>query len=142
MKKFLKIIICLLLLFFSVAIGYIIGTIYEHNKLVKSLSIISPLREHNPKYKFIDPLLAYIIPSADQEEEFRVLKNKIAILISNEKGAGTISNASVFLSDLNRGRWIGINENQKYNPASILKVVIMVTYFKEKETNQIFLIKN
>ena len=63
------------------------------------------------------------------------LKNKINnIITGNEKTSG-LSDASVFLYDLNRGRWIGVNQNDKYNPASMLKVVIMTAYLKESEEN-------
>ena len=113
------------------------GIKYELDILNKKLSIIHPLREHDSSYKFIDPLLAYIIPSSDQDVPLSALKNKISDFINNEKNNNGLSDASVFFSDLDRGRWIGVNEKQKYNPASMLKVVIMVAYFKknEKETD-------
>jgi len=113
--------------------GYVMGFNYERGVLVEKLGIIHPLREHDSNYKFIDPLLAYILPSFDQETEFNGLKNKITDFIDSEKKNNELSGASVFLSDLNQGRWIGVNEKDKYNPASMLKVVIMVAYFKETE---------
>ena len=125
MKKEHIIIVGLFLVCFGVLAGYIIGTNYEHKKLLENLSIIHPIRENDPSYKFINPLLAYIIPDSEEQEDFKKLKQKISDVIDSEKKQGNLINASVFLSDLNAGRWIGINENQKYNPASILKIVIM-----------------
>ncbi len=146
MKKRYKILIglffCLGLLASGSWAGYSMGIKYERDILNKKLSIIYPLREHNSNYKFIDPLLAYIIPSSDQEEKFTILKNKISDFINNEKNNNDLSDASVFFSDLNRGRWIGVNEKDKYNPASMLKVVIMVAYFKKAEKEPDTLIKN
>jgi hypothetical protein len=130
-----KIIIALALIAVGFWVGYVIGAKYEHEILVQDLNIIHPLRDHNASYQFISPLLAYVIPSADQESSLIALKNTITNVISNEKKNTTLTDASMFFYDLNRGRWIGVNERQKYNPASILKVVIMISYFKEAETN-------
>lgn len=114
-------------------IGYLAGVNYEKENLASALSIIHPIRENDPSYEFINPLLAYIIPGADQQEDFASLKNAIINEINAEKKHGKLIDASVFLSDLNKGRWIGVNENEKYTPASMLKVVIMVAYYKRIE---------
>jgi beta-lactamase class A len=42
---------------------------------------------------------------------------------------------SVYFRLLNSGRWIGVNEEEKYTPASLLKVVLMSAYFKASENN-------
>ncbi len=139
MNKF-GIIMCLGIFLAGAAAGYSAGFYNEHNVLVQSLAMITPLREHDPRYKFIDPLLAYVIPSVE-EQGLASLKGDISDIITAAKNKGQVADASVFLSDLNRGRWIGVNENKKYNPASILKVVIMVTYFKEQETQSAILEK-
>lgn len=133
-KKFIIILILILIvLIIGVGIGYFWGISNEQAILNKKLSMIRPIRESNIEYKFIDPLLAYIIPSADQETGLSLLKSKINNLIDNNKKNNNLSDASVFFYDLNRGRWIGVNESEKYNPASIFKVVIMVSYFKESQ---------
>jgi len=113
-------------------IGYVVGFNKEHSILVKELNKLYPIRLNNQSYKFINPLLVYIIPSADQDSHLSSLKNKISDLISAEKQKGLIK-ASVFMLDLNQGRWIGVNENEVYPPASMFKVVIMVAYFKGEE---------
>ncbi len=46
-------------------LGYAIGFNYERGILVNTLNIIRPIRAYNADYKFINPLLAYIIPPAD-----------------------------------------------------------------------------
>ena len=116
------------------SIGYFWGFNVERKVLTADLNIIHPLRDHTTSYKFIYPLLAYVIPPADQEAGLTLLKNNISDFVNSEKNNG-LSDASVFFYDLNRGRWVGFNERQKYNPASMLKVVIMVSYLKESESN-------
>ncbi len=135
-KKCVKIFLAgLVFLGMGLGVGYLWGFNVEHKALVASLNTIHPLRDHTASYKFISPLLAYVIPPANQEAGLTLLKNNIANFIDAEKKTNKLSNASAFLYDMNRGRWIGVNERQKYNPASMLKVVIMVSYFKEAETN-------
>ncbi|MCX6723799.1 MAG: class A beta-lactamase-related serine hydrolase [Candidatus Staskawiczbacteria bacterium] len=135
-KKFIKIILmCAGLLTIGGVAGYFLGAGYESNILNKKLDVIKPIREHNSSYKFIDPLLAYILPSADQQSEMASLKNKIRDIINNDEKSNNLSDASVFFYDLDRGRWVGINENDKYSPASMLKVVMMVSYFKKAEND-------
>ncbi len=52
--------------------------------------------------------------------------------LHSEKSSG-LKKASVYLSDLNKGQWIGINENDQYSPASMFKVVVMIAYLKGAE---------
>ncbi len=134
-KRYMVVIAGLLLFACGGAAGYAAGFRYEHQNLVRALSGIHPIRDKNPNYAFIDPLLAYVIPSADQDDEFSLIKEKLSVFIDDKRKAGGITNASLFLYDLNRGRWIGVNEDEAYAPASMLKVVIMVAYLKEAETN-------
>lgn len=135
MRKIFVIILILIILGIGIAVGYFWGFKNEQAVLDRKLNVIHPLRENNSGYSFIDPLLAYIIPSSDQEAVMATLKNKINNFIDNDKENNNLSNAAVFFYDLNRGRWIGVNETEKYSPASMMKIVIMVAYFKESETN-------
>ncbi|MCU0653380.1 MAG: class A beta-lactamase-related serine hydrolase [Candidatus Pacebacteria bacterium] len=42
---------------------------------------------------------------------------------------------AVYFRNLNNGPWFGINEKEKFMPASLLKVPLMIAYFKEAETD-------
>lgn len=135
MKIFPKILIGAALLLSGIGPGYFWGFNNEQAVLNSKLKIIHPLRENSSEYNFISPLLAYIIPSADQEPEIVSLKNKVNDYINGDIKNNNVSDASVFFYDLNRGRWTGVNAIEKYSPASMLKVVIMVAYFKDSEEN-------
>lgn len=134
MKKSIFIFLLAGVLAGGIAIGYAAGITREKGALATMLEIIHPIRENDPAYKFINPLLAYIIPSANEQGEFKILKDNLSSFINAQKQAGRLTSASVFFSSLDEGRWVGVGEDQKYTPASMLKVVIMVAYFKEKET--------
>ncbi|MCX6722527.1 MAG: serine hydrolase [Candidatus Staskawiczbacteria bacterium] len=135
MNKKKLIILIIIVLIIGIVAGYFWGFSNEKAVLTKKLNIIRPIRENNSEYKFVDPLLAYIIPSADQEANMVSLKNKISGYINANKNNNNLSDTSVFFYDLNRGRWIGVNETEKYSPASMLKVVIMVACLKDSEIN-------
>src|SRR5256885_1187272 len=106
-KYILTIIVGLIMLVASIAGGYVWGLTVEKKVLTADLNIIHPLRDHTASYKFISPLLAYVIPPADQEENLTILKNNISHFINEEKKSNGLSDTSLFFYDLNRGRWMG-----------------------------------
>ena len=121
-------------------VGFIIGIEYEHRVDVNNyLTNLQPIRESNTGYKFIKPLLAYKIPSANDEIKFQPLRNNVNNFIEKRKANNELKDFSLFLLELDQGRWIGINENQKYSPASLMKVVIMMAYYKAAEQDSALL---
>ncbi len=91
-------------------------------------------------YKLTNPLL-------DCEyggELFKALipfKNDIESFINQRIAQGQIDYASVYFRDLNNGPWIGINEKEKFIPASLIKVPVMMAAFKKAESDPGFLNK-
>jgi len=49
--------------------------------------------------------------------------------------AGLATGISVYFRDLESGEWAGVNENEKYAPASMYKVALLIVYSKEAGTN-------
>lgn len=60
-------------------------------------------------------------------------KNELLEKIEAAKEAGGVERVSIFFRDLHDGPTLGVNEHDKYIPASLLKVPIMITYFKLAE---------
>ncbi|MGE5425974.1 MAG: serine hydrolase [Bacillota bacterium] len=93
----------------------------------------SPTEQHQSGYRHISPLLGCA--------DFRggavlsSLQEKIEAVIKSKKASGDISHASIYIRDLNNGPWLGINENEMFTPASLLKVPLMIAYLKEAETD-------
>ncbi len=92
-----------------------------------------PVRDQNESYAFINPLLFYNSPS--DPNAYRAVLDKAQKRIDEFKKQDASSTASVYLKDLNSGTWAGLNSDEQYNPASLLKVVVMIAYFKEAEAN-------
>lgn len=126
-------------------LGGMAGTlITKHYLLIKEandLKQIYPIRSKNTNSHYTNPLLGYNFPNNKEFDEFQPLEKKLNNFINSQKQSGQINKISVYFRDLNMGRWTGINENDKYDPASMLKVVIMIAYYKESENDPAFLNK-
>jgi len=84
-------------------------------------------------YKFINPLLGV---EFEQSGFFAVSKSielKINGIVDTEKKKGNITDASVYYRDLEPGYWAGVNENASFSPGKLLKVPLMIAYFKIAE---------
>lgn len=66
----------------------------------------------------------YVIDKA----EYLTLKEKITAYIADETAAGHLTRAGVYFRDLDNGPTMGINEKDKFIPASLLKLPVMLAY--------------
>lgn len=101
--------------------------------------VIFPTRIRAPhlEYKFINPLLAVDIPEATLAglEEYKTLKKNLAQTIETEIQNGRAQKISTYFRELLEGRWVGINEEEGYSPASLLKVPLLIAYLKLAESD-------
>lgn len=58
--------------------------------------------------------------------ELRPFKYKVENLVDEMKRTGRVTHVSVYFRDLNNGPLFGINEKEKFSPASLLKVPLMM----------------
>ena len=100
-----------------------------------------PIREGG-NYKYINPLLFCEISENREFNQFQPLKGKILALLSDKVNNSLVEKSSVYYRDLNSGRWFCINENERYTPASLLKVPRMIAFFKLAESQPSILQKN
>lgn len=90
--------------------------------------------KHEGGYHFINPLLECQTP-ASYNNVLDSLENEIRATIDSDYRQGKVSHVSVYFRDLNNGPWIGINEGEKFSPASLMKVPILISYLKAAETD-------
>ncbi len=85
-------------------------------------------------YQFISPLLE-CEPGTDSLRltGLNPLQKEISSLIEDEKKSGTLTTAAVYFRDLNNGPWFGVNEHESFSPASLLKLPVMLAYYKKSE---------
>ncbi len=88
------------------------------------------LEESQPNGKFTYPLLRYI-----NIKEILPFEYKLTPIIQAMKKKGMYTDISMYFQDLYSGMAFGINEDEEFIPASILKIPIMMAYFKIAETD-------
>lgn len=120
------------LIFFSFAAGILAGYFLSERNTDPNEKNTEQIRQGG--YKFINPLIECEV-SESLFQEYKPFekeaKKKIAEAMS---GTDPLSYA-VYFRNLNNGPWFGINEKEKFMPASLLKVPIMIAYFKESESD-------
>ncbi len=67
-------------------------------------------------YSLIKPLM--FVDNDCEAEDLNTVKENINKLIEGYKLAGDLISASVYLKDYSKNEWIGINENEKFNPGN------------------------
>lgn len=121
----------------SVLLGLLIGL------LIPLTPKSNPFKEirNRQNYKFINPLLECDSDLFTDDKNLNQLKDKLNFIINQQKTTKNISFASVYFRDLNNGPWLGINEKEYFSPASLIKVPMMIAYFKAAESNPSILSK-
>lgn len=114
--------------------GFFLGNMFPSFNTDVDDSIPVFLRETKTPYTFIRPLLACRFDEKKEFEEFRSLEGKITAFITDSKAHKSVTDVSVYFRDLDAGRWVGVDEDALFTPASLLKIPIMIAYFKIAET--------
>ncbi len=82
-------------------------------------------------YTWIGPLL-----SAEDEcesELYLPLRRTLLHQIDSLRKAGLLTRASVYLRDFGHGHWMSLNGDQRYHPASLMKVALLISILKAAE---------
>lgn len=98
---------------------------------------ITPLRLDG--YKFTRPLLACDTEQEITSEKTREVSNKVKDYISSQKDDNHITTASVYVRDYKDGATFNINPDEKYWPASLNKIPVMITAYKTTKEKKNFL---
>ena len=85
-------------------------------------------------YKYINPLLE----CDTTESHFKTLEplqEKVATYITSQIASKKTIVTGVYYRELNTGAWFGVDIPTAFAPASLLKIPLMMAYFKLAETN-------
>jgi beta-lactamase class A len=93
---------------------------------------ILPKKACNYQYSFLSDQIdcENIDEKANQIEN---LHSGIQQIVDEEKSSKHIIRASIFYRDLNSRRWFGVNDIDKFYPASLIKLPIAIMYYKIAE---------
>lgn len=98
----------------------------------KTLDSGLPVRQNSSDFQYINPLL-YIDNSEENFTEYQPLEGQIKRYISKAQERSSTQSVSVYFRDLNTSHWGGVNENDRYAPSSMLKVIVLLNYLKIAE---------
>ncbi|MBI5044617.1 MAG: serine hydrolase [Candidatus Levybacteria bacterium] len=83
-------------------------------------------------FSFINPLLECNIAQFTGRG-LNILDDKLQNLIAKLKNQGKVVDVAIYYRDLNNGPWFGINEKMDFSPASLLKLPVLMAYYKQAE---------
>jgi beta-lactamase class A len=117
-----------------VALGLIVGLVIHFSANGNTALLEStPIRIPDRSLPFISPLLTYDTAEATNFGQLVSFKENISKLINEEVKKNNAKAVSVYYRDLNTGRWFAINKDESYVPASLMKVPLMIAYYKLAE---------
>ncbi len=98
--------------------------------------------QHDPSSGILtNPILDCEFFQNDEFTSFKKMEYKIKDIIDDEKREKHATNVSVYFRDMNTGAWVGVNEKESFSPASLLKVPVMMAYYKLAEKDPALLSK-
>lgn len=104
-------------------------------KAINKIATTQQLRLGYDSAELINPLLACDISEGIDFPELDPLKNKISNLVSEQKNNGLANRVSVYYRNLNDGHWTGVDENDRFVPASLVKVPLLIAYMKKAQAD-------
>lgn len=126
-----RIILGAVLFSLGVALGVRFNDTFRGASVLANRGII--IREGTQK--LINPILACEIGAKESFTEFDPIEKALNQAVAKHIAGGDAETIAVYLRTLNTGRWIGIHEDDTFTPGSLLKVFVMMAYFKEAESN-------
>jgi beta-lactamase class A len=117
----------------TLAIGIVIG-VTVHDRMMNGNQKKTFIERREGGYKYINPLLECdIADNVLRNKEIRPFKHKIeAFIKSNQVNQKSVS-VSVYLRELNDGLWFSVGETNKFIPASLRKLPLMIALLKQAE---------
>ncbi len=86
-------------------------------------------------YQYINPLLSCDISEDTPSPSLGALQQKLQSETTSLIKSGEAKRVSVYIRLMDSGKWTGVNQNDRFAPASLMKVPILITYLKDFQTN-------
>ncbi len=114
------------------AFGVLAGYSYPNKKDVLS---VSSVREESTHYKFINPLLFVRVPEELAFPKYSHLEKEATEYIKKATVEKRAVDMTIYFRDLNSSQWVGVNEEKRFSPGSMLKVVTLISLLRAAEKN-------
>ncbi len=127
-----KIIIIVIAVF---VVGLLARKLFFAKKPKHLVKQTSTTTTHTPSYRFINPLTDSSETKTISTNKLAYLKPKIETYIKETKRKHPDLYIAYYFRDLSNNSVVGVNENDLFSPASLMKVPIMITVLKEAQSN-------
>ena len=117
-------------------LGLTVG--FYGNSLIQpqgSAFLSDDIQRQRGNFKLVNPILDCSVNTDVKSSKLGQLKEKTQELIDSLKEQNLATHISVYYRDLISRQWFGIDEKVGFTPASLLKVPVMMVYFKKAETD-------
>lgn len=115
-----------------VIIGFVVGYAIGQGAQPVSGTASRDLRSQG--YSFVNPILFGDFGTDITSPKLLDEEARLKGFINNYKSTGQLYEASVYYRDLKTGMQIVVNNEEKYNPASLIKLPLAMAYYKLAET--------
>lgn len=113
----------LFLLILSGSIGFFFGKNMDTGYLTSEENSV-----RQSGYQFINPLLECENNGSFAKQKYIPFEKEVVEKIENANKKHPSTLVSVYFRNLNNGPWFGIGEDEKFLPASLMKVTILISY--------------
>ncbi|MDB5237087.1 MAG: beta-lactamase class A-like protein beta-lactamase [Parcubacteria group bacterium] len=93
------------------------------------------VRAPDSQYTLIDPVLYMTVPESAAFPAFSPLKDALTKYVNSSIAKGNATQVSVYYRDLNSNRWVGVNPESTFWPASMLKVTVLMSVLRDSEAS-------
>jgi len=133
--------LCLVFLVTGIVIGYWGNDYFSPPASVNNSAQETSSEFHSGGFSFINPLYECNTGENYGYKQLSSLQSNINTYINQIKANNSVTAVSVYFRDLNNGPWFGINEHDDFAPSSLLKLPVMMAYFKAAENDPTILTK-
>ena len=130
-------------IFIGIIIGWFITTssIKLSAKNTADTDVHESDKSVQTNFTFLKPSNIAIIDDEDYHKELVNFKNAVEAYCKSAKNDKSIDQVSFYFRDFTNGQWFGVNEMEKFIPASLTKVPIMIAVFQKAEKDPSYLQK-
>jgi beta-lactamase class A len=121
--------------FVCIFIGFAGGLFLAQTQVTKKITEPRGKEVRLAGYRFINPLLECEQSTEDLQTLLHSFQSSIAAVVQSHINSGDVSVASVYFRDLNDGPWFGVNEDAQFSPASLLKIPLLMSFFKQADAD-------
>lgn len=119
-----------------IVVGFLIGTVSTYvfvNNKPETARQINQLRTNGKEYT--RPLLLCDVDQEINNPQYESLKTKLNLFTNKAKNDGLIESASIYFRDLNDASVINVNPGEKFIPASLNKIPVMMQILNKARNN-------